>query len=135
MQNRSVGYSGPGKKFDIKFPPDMVDFYLQYNDAEIYLSEIEMDEDSPQVLTFYPIRYRYPHQVTVDMAMLWGRQDGFIDPKMIEFAANPGGDPYFCDSVSGEIYLIPHEDIDEPIKICDSFNEFLSRLHICDSDI
>ena len=124
------------KKFDIKFPPEMVDFYLQYNDAEIYLSEIETDEDTPQVDSFHPIRYKcYPYEVTVDMAMLWGRQDGFIDPKMIEFAADPGGDPYFCDSISGEIYLIRSDDIDEPIKICDSFDEFLSRLHVCDSDI
>ena len=124
------------KKFDIKFPLEMVDFYLQYNDTEIYLSEIETDEDTFQVVSFYPIRYRYsPHAITVDMAMLWNKLDGFINPKLIEFAGDPAGDPYFCDSISGEIYLIPHEDIDEPIKICDSFNEFLSRLHICDSDI
>ena len=124
------------KKFDIKFPSEMVDFYLQYNDAEIYLSEIETEEDKPQVFAFYPIRYRHSrYEGTIDETMLSFRQDGFFDPKMIPFAGDQGGDPYFCDSISGEIYLIRSDDIDEPIKICDSFNEFLSRLHVCDSDI
>ena len=131
------------KKFHIKFPPEMVDFYLQYNDAEIYLSEIETDEDTPQVFAFYPIRYRFhPFVPSIEDAMIWNRGNNFIDPKMIQFAVNSKGKPrssdfknlYLCDSISGEVYLTTKDDTTNPIKICDSFNEFLSRLSVCDGD-
>ena len=132
------------KKFDIKFPPEMADFYLQYNSAEIHPSKIEVGKDNFQVLAFCPIRYRFhPFVPSVEDAMIWNRQNGFIDPKMIQFAVDSKGKPhssdfknlYLCDSISGEVYLIIRDDIMNPIKICDSFNEFLSRFNICDSNI
>ena len=127
------------KKFDVKFPPEMVDFYLQYNSAEIYPSRIEVGKDSFQVIAFCPIRYnRYPFLFTVEDAMIQNRKNGFIDSKMIQFAVNSNKEPfknlYLCDSTSGEVYLTTKDDITNPIKICDSFNKFLSRLSVCDGD-
>ena len=135
--------SRPSKKFDIKFPPEMIDFYLQYNSAEIYPSKIEVGKDSFQVLAFCPIRYSFhPFVPSIEDAMIWNRGNNFIDPKMIQFAVNSKGKPrssdfknlYLCDSTSGEVYLTTKDDITNPIKICDSFNEFLSRLSVCDGD-
>ncbi len=131
------------KKFDVKFPPEMVNFYLQYNSAEIYPSRIEVGKDSFQVIAFCPIRYnRYPYLFTVEDAMIQNRKNSFIDSKMIQFAVNSNKKPYsfdfknlyLCDSTSGEVYLTTKDDITNPIKICDSFNEFLSRLSVCDGD-
>lgn len=131
------------KKFDVKFPPEMVDFYLQYNSAEIYPSRIEVGKNSFQVLAFCPIRYRFhPFVPSIENAMIWNRGNNFIDPKMIQFAVNSKGKPrssdfknlYLCDSISGEVYLTTKDDTTNPIKICDSFNEFLSRLSVCDGD-
>ena len=74
--------------------------------------------------------------------MIQNRKNSFIDSKMIQFAVNSNKKPYsfdfknlyLCDSTSGEVYLTTKDDITNPIKICDSFNEFLSRLSVCDGE-
>lgn len=123
------------EKFDIKLPFEMAKFYLQYNGLEIYLSKIERDTALFQVDAFYSIKHSFsPRLPTVDTLIEWDRMDGFIDSQMIPFAKDQGGDSYYCDSASGEIYIIRSDDIDIPIKICDTFTEFLSALHVYDSN-
>ena len=119
------------EKFNIKLPFEMAEFYLQYNGLEIYISKIERDTTIFQVDAFYSIKYSFSTRLpTVDTLIEWDRMDGFIDSQMIPFAKDQGGDSYYCDSTSGEIYLIRSDDIDIPIKICDNFTEFLSALNV-----
>lgn len=119
------------ENFDIKLPFEMAEFYLQYNGAEIYLSQIEKGTMIFQVDAFYSIKCSFsPKLPTVDTLIKWDRMDGFIAQKMIPFAKDQGGDSYYCDSISGEIYIIRSEDIDTPVKICDTFTEFLHALNV-----
>ena len=119
------------EKFDIRLPFEMAEFYLQFNGLEIYLSKIEKDTTIFQVDAFYSIKHSFSSRLpTVDTLIEWDRMDGFVDYKMVPFAKDQGGDSYYCDSASGEIYIIRSDDIDIPIKICDTFTEFLSALDI-----
>lgn len=123
------------EKFNIKLPSELSEFYLQYNGAEIYLSQIEKDTLVFQVDAFYPIKNSFSSKLpTMDTLIEWDRMDGFINQSMIPFAKDQGGDSYYCDSVSGKIYIIRSDEIDDPIKIFDSFTEFLSELNICGND-
>lgn len=113
----------------------MAEFYLQYNGLEIYLSKIERDTTIFQVDAFYSIKHSFSTRLpTVDTLIEWDRMDGFIAPQMIPFAEDQGGDSYYCNSTSGEIYIIRSDDIDIPIKICDTFAEFLSALEVYGSN-
>lgn len=62
----------------------------------------------------------------------WDRMDGFVPPNMIPFVQDQGGDSCYCDTNTGEIYIIRSDDIDHPIKLCDSFLEFLEGLNVCE---
>lgn len=123
------------KKFDIRLPIEMAEFYIQYNGLEIYLSKIEINTTIFQIDSFYSIKYSFSNKLpTIDTLIEWERMDGFVNPKMIPFAKDQGGDSYYCDSVSGEIYIIQSDDIDTPIKICDTFTEFLSAIDVYDNN-
>lgn len=119
------------QKFDVTFPQPLVEFYLQYNGIECYLSQYIKEDTFYQVQDFFPIHCSFTHSLPVVETLIeWDRMDGFVPTNMIPFAVDPGGDSYYCDSTSGGIYIIRSDEIDDPIKICNTFTEFLSELDI-----
>ena len=56
------------------------------------------------------------------------REDGFIPSEMIPVARNSGGDFYYWNGQSGQVYLYLCDSIDEPVLICENLDEFFSLL-------
>ena len=121
--------------FSIQIPKELKKFYLDYNGADIYLCQFTMDDPSVEpfeVHTIYPIKYcALPYGVTLEKVIEGDRLDGFLLFNLIPFAEDQGGDRYYYDNNTEEVFWIPSDDIDNPEKVCDSVAEFISKLSVC----
>ncbi len=120
------------KRYTIKIPAGLKEFYLKYNAAEISLcgfrSKIPPNEMF-EVHIIYPIRYTpYKNGVLLEDVLYSDRMDGFIPSNLIPFAEDRGGNRYYCDENTETVYFISSDDIDSPQFVCENPAVFLSEL-------
>lgn len=117
------------EKFGITFPKALKTYYLQFNCADTILCGYIKGTDVYEVDVIYPIKYKYPkYMPLVETLMERDRRDGYISCDMIPFAADQSEGRYYCNSTTGQIFLILSYDIDNPILLCDDFTEFINNL-------
>lgn len=118
------------KEFDITFPENIVSFFLEYNGAEIWLCEVNKNNNNNnryEVAELIPIKYG---RLSVEKILKWDIDDGIVEKGMIPIARDRGGNVYYLSVKTGNIVLYYVADIENPICISSNFDEFLENLII-----
>ncbi|MBU3218119.1 SMI1/KNR4 family protein [Clostridium estertheticum] len=115
------------KEFDIIFPEKLSNFFLEYNGAEIWLCDVNKNDNSYEIAELVPIKYG---RLPVEKILKWDREDGIVEEGMIPIASDRGGNIYYLSVKSGNIVLYNADDIEKPICISSNFDELLENLII-----
>lgn len=112
-------------RFGFKMPEILRDYYLMYNGASIYNCVFSIDGYEVEVAKLVELKYGVlPLEKIIEM----DREDGFIPSNMIPVARNSGGDYYYWNDQSGQVYLYLSDCIEDPILICENLEEFFALL-------
>ena len=113
------------QRFGFKMPEILRDYYLIYNGASIYNCVFSIDGYEVEVAKLVELKYGVlPLEKIIEM----DREDGFIPSNMIPVARNSGGDYYYWNDQSGQVYLYLSDCIEDPILICENLEEFFALL-------
>ena len=113
------------QRFGFKMPEILRDYYLMYNGASIYNCVFSIDGYEVEVAKLVELKYGVlPLEKIIEM----DREDGFIPSNMIPVARNSGGDYYYWNDQSGQVYLYLSDCIEDPILICENLEEFFALL-------
>lgn len=113
------------KKYNVTFPPILREYYLKFNGAKIKLCQFEIEGFEYEISELVPLKYGYCCWEKVKENDL---QDGLIAENLFPIANNRGGDYYYWDKNTEEIYLIYCDDIEEPIQICESIQRLFDLM-------
>lgn len=116
------------KKYGIIIPDALKDYYIGNNDSKIQLCHFTVDGYKCEVSKIIPI---VSSGLSVEKIVENNRVDGFINENLYPLAINRGGDTYYWDSRTENVYLLLSDDIENPFKICNSINEFWDILNDC----
>lgn len=114
-------------EFDIIFPKNLVDFFLKYNGAEIWLCEVNKNNNRYEVAELIPIKYG---RLPVEKILRWDIDDGIVEKGMIPIARDRGGNVYYLSVKTGNIVLYYVDDIENPICISSNIDKFLENFII-----
>jgi hypothetical protein len=113
------------QRFGFKMPEILREYYLMYNGASIYNCVFSIDGYEVEVAKLVELKYGVlPLEKIIEM----DREDGFIPSNMIPVARNSGGDYYYWNDQSGQVYLYLSDCIEDPILICENLEEFFALL-------
>ena len=113
------------QRFGFKMPEILRDYYLMYNGASMYNCVFSIDGYEVEVAKLVELNYGVlPLEKIIEM----DREDGFIPSNMIPVARNSGGDYYYWNDQSGQVYLYLSDCIEDPILICENLEEFFALL-------
>lgn len=113
------------QRFGFKMPEILRDYYLMYNGASIYNCVFSIDGYEVEVAKLVELKYGVlPLEKIIEM----DREDGFIPSNMIPVARNSGGDYYYWNDQSGQVYLYLSDCVEDPILICENLEEFFALL-------
>ena len=112
-------------RFGFKMPEILKDFYLMYNVSSIYPCVFSIDGYEVEVAKLVELKYGF---LPLEKIIETDRTDGFIPFDMIPVASNSGGDYYYWNNQSGQVYLYLSDSIEDPIWICENAVEFFSLL-------
>lgn len=113
------------QRFGFKMPEILRDYYLMYNGASIYNCVFSIDGYEVEVAKLVELKYGVlPLEKIIEM----DREDGFIPSNMIPVARDSGGDYYYWNDQSGQVYLYLSDCIEDPILICENLEEFFALL-------
>ena len=104
---------------DISFPPILKKFYINYNGARIYLCQFWVDGYEYEISELVYLKYG---KCSLENVIKNDREDNIIPYNMIPIANNRGGDYYYWDALSENVFLYYCDDIENPIFICDNIN-------------
>ncbi len=104
------------------------EYYLKHNGAKINLCCFEIDEYEYEISEIIPLKYG---SCSLEKVKENDIEDGFIKESLVPIANNRGGDYYYWDKETEEVYLIYGDDIENPIFICDSISELLKIMSNC----
>ena len=120
------------EEYKISIPTPLKDFYLKYNAAEISLctfTQKELPNNTFEVHTIYSMKYApFKGAIILEEVLYGDRLDGFIAANLIPFAEDRGGNRYYCDEKTGNVFFIPCDDIDNPELVCENISDFLNNL-------
>lgn len=113
------------KKYKILFPKILKDYYLKYNGDIIKLCIFTVDGYEYSIVKMVQLKYgtaTFEHIVDND------REDGIIEENLLPIARNEGGDYYYWDTISENVFLYYCDDIENPIFICENIEELFKIL-------
>lgn len=119
-------------EYNIKIPTTLKEFYLNFNASEIYLCEFAQNNPEEKIFevhTIYSVKYApFKGAIILEDVLYGDRIDGFIPANLIPFAEDRGGNRYYCDENTENVFFIPCDDIDNPELVCETLSEFLNNL-------
>lgn len=108
--------------FNIKLPFILKEFYCKYNGAKINLCIFYIDDYKYEISEISPLKYG---KCCVEK-LINARKDHNIPFNMIPFGNTRGGDYYYWDILTKNVYLFYHEDIENPVYICENIEEMFN---------
>ena len=117
----TVDFEDIEKKYNVIFPKDFKEFYLENNGLKIHLC---LFDEKYEINTFLELRGEWSIESVKDEEIA----DEIIPNNMIPFGDDEGGDFYYINTNDGGVYLIRCEDIENYILIARSFTDFLGIL-------
>lgn len=113
-------------KWGIKFPPTLKEYYLRHNGAEIEECSFEKDGLGFCVILIYALEYgTMPLEKMYECA----HRNKAIPSTYIPLALDEDEDDYYWDSKSGNVFYLSLENVEHPIPICGSVDEFFHILN------
>ena len=116
------------KHFNIVFPKILRQFYLEHNGDSVELCKFRTDDFEHEIFEILPLKYG---DCTVEDVMENDREDEIIPCTMIPIANDRGGDYYYWDLETENVYLYYCDDIENPIYICDSIKSLFDIMNRC----
>ena len=119
------------KKFNIKFPFILREFYLKHNFSNLKecVFRIEGIKDADFSLDcFIPLKYG---NISFEKEYNFILDNDYIGNEFIPFAIDMDADNYYWNNKDGMVYYISHENVEYPILICESVDKFFEILNNC----
>ena len=113
-------------EYGICFPSSFIQHHVSEDFEKFSNHSFIVNGNSFDVDYFYPVLSE--NKLSLSDIIKYDQQDGFISKKMFAFARDEGGDRYYWDSLSQNIYYILCEDVDDPIFVCDNMDVFFSLI-------
>ena len=113
------------KKYKIKFPEVLVEYYSKCDGNPIILSKITIDGYECEIAKIVPI---ISDKMSFEDIVDNDRVDGFLPTNFYPIARDRGGDYYYWDSKTEVVYLILVDDYENPFKVSDSINAFFEMI-------
>ena len=113
------------KKYGIKFPDMLKIYYKKYDTEQIFLCKFSVKGINLEVAKMVPLvakKMSFEELVTND------REDALLPNTMYPIARDRGGNYYYWDSDSEEVYIYFCDDYDNPFKVSDSIVAFFEML-------
>lgn len=119
------------KKYNIKFPNILREYYLNYNCAKEKECTFKIEgidsEGSEFILdTIIPLKYG---TICLEKEYEWVLKDEDTPNEFIPLAYDMDSDRYYWNSKTGKVYYISHENVENPILLCNSVDEFFDILN------
>ena len=112
-------------KYHIIFPEILKKFYLEYNGDTIKLCSFVIDGYQYSIAKIVQLKYG---TCTFEYIVDNDREDGIMDKNLMPIARNEGGDYYYWDIMSQNVFLYYCDDIENPIYICNNLEELFQIL-------
>lgn len=113
------------KKYQMKFPQPLKDYYLNYDGQKIKLCIIQRGTLECEVAYMVPLS---GDGLTFEKIVDNDRQDGFLNTNLYPLASDRGGNLYYWDAVSKAVFLLYGDDIEHPIFISKDIPSFFQLL-------
>lgn len=122
--------NGLEKKMGIVFPSILREYYLKHNFSKGKECTFRIEGiDADFILdTIIPLKYG---TIPLEKEYKWVLENEYISNEHIPLAVDMDGDNYYWNSKSGKVYYISHENVENPILICNSVEEFFEILNSC----
>lgn len=111
------------KCFHIEFPQILKKYYCNYNGAKINLCKFNVDGFEYEISELSPLKYG---KCCLEEVIKNDRQDNIIPKNMIPVANNRGGDYYYWDMSSNNVFIYYCDDIENPVYICKNIEEMFA---------
>jgi len=112
------------KKYSIKIPDILKEYYLKYDNEPI--KNCKVKEDMLSIVQITPINSS--EEYSFEKLKEEYLNEAGIPESIYPLAEDKGGDLYCWDSKTENVYYYFHEFIDEPNKVCNSIEEFFKCL-------
>ena len=110
----------------IKFPVVLRDYYLHYNGAEIKEIVFYTDDFEHEVSCVLPLKHRND---CIERMIEIDRKNGYIPDNMIPIASDDGGDLFYWDTLTENVYAYYDDNIENPIYICSGIKAFFDIMN------
>jgi len=113
-------------KMNIKFPAILKEYYMKHNFSNVNECSFSIEGMDFALDCIMPLKYG---NVSVEKNYEYVLEDEYIPNNYIPFAVDMTADNYYWDSKNGNVYYISHENVEDPILICNSVDEFFDILN------
>ena len=113
-------------KFNIKFPDVLVEYYMYHNKAEIKEFTFTILNLDFSVEFIIPLFFG---NVCVEKIMSYNQSNEYIPDTFIPLAEDIDGEDFYWDTTSGKVYYLSIENVENPIPISDSVEQFFEILN------
>ncbi len=114
------------KEFNICFPRILKEYYLAYDGCLITPCDIEKNGYHCELNRMVSL---CSDSMNFEIVMKNDRDDGFISPTFCPIGMNQGGDFFYWDSITENVYLVLSDDIENPFKLCDSVKDLFQMMN------
>ncbi len=115
------------KKYDIMFPDILRNYYENYDGAKINTVIFDINGYECEVAKMVSlVDESLPFEMIVDN----DKEDGFLADTFYPIARDRGGNYYYWDSVTYEVYLVLNDDCDNPFRVAKSVEQFFEVLDL-----
>ncbi len=116
------------KAFSIRFPDELSAFYKECEGEKVHLCALDIDGYKCEVAEFVPLTGK---GLTFEKIVQNDRTDGFLSASLYPIARDRGGNYYYWDSNTEEVFLLLNDDYDNPFKVANNISDFFSKLDGC----
>ena len=112
--------------WNIRFPNILVDYYMNHNQAELEEFSFTIHNLEFSVEFIIPLQYG---NVCVEKILSFNEGNEYISKTFIPLAEDIDGEDFYWDSSSGKVFYLSMENVENPIPICDTVEQFFEVLN------
>lgn len=113
-------------KLGIVFPDVLKEYYTQYNTATIKEISFQIHNLSFAIEFIIPLVHG---NVCVEKILSFNETNEYIEESFIPLAEDIDGEDFYWDSKTGNVYYLSMGNVENPIPICDSVEDFFIILN------
>lgn len=122
-------------KMNIKFPQILRKYYLKHNFSKEKKCTFKIDGIDVYFVLDYIMPLKYGN-TSVEKEYKYVLDNEYIPNNYIPFAVDMNSDNYYWDSENSKVYYISHENVENPILVCNNVDEFFEILNkSCNEEI